>query len=180
MLEKHARYGRSKEGGGNEIKHFYYREQYRSNIPTLDRRTDMADPKTSVRFRPMNVAVAKGSKAEKAFLAKAALPEAALPPEVIAPGLQPTPKHNLIFHHGKIIQHLTYTNFFIGGQQAWQASDIQNINRALAAAMSDQQLNNVIVQYFNNQPITTTFKPSQILSGAKPTAFSQRDVEQLV
>jgi hypothetical protein len=106
----------------------------------------MANPKKSVRFRPMNVAVAKGSKAEKAFLAKAALPEEALQPEVIAPGLQPTPKHNLIFHRGKTIQHLTYTNFFIGGQQAWQASDIKNIDRALAAALSDQQLNNVIVQ----------------------------------
>jgi len=140
----------------------------------------MADPKQSVRIRPMNVAVAKGSKAEKAFRAKAASFELALQPEVIAPGVKPTPKHNLIFHGGKTIQQLTFTNLFVGGNQAWQASDIQNIDKALAAAMSDQQLNNVIVQYFSNQPITSTFKPSQILPGSKPVVFSQGDVEKLV
>ena len=46
--------------------------------------------------------------------------------------------------------------------------------------MADNNLNNVMMQYFKNKPITTTFKPSHILSGVRPSQFSQGDVEQLV
>jgi len=41
-------------------------------------------------------------------------------------------------------------------------------------------LNNVMMQYFNNEPITSTFAPSHTLPGARPSQFSQGDVEQLV
>src|SRR5947209_5460818 len=141
----------------------------------------MSSQEESSKSRPMNVVTAKGSKAEKSYRARAGLPAGAkLQPEAIAPGLHPTPKHNLVFHGGKTIQNLTFTNFFVGGPNSWKTSDIQNIDKALAAAMSDKNLNNVMVQYFNNQPITSTFKPSQILAGAKPAVFSQGDVERLV
>lgn len=124
----------------------------------------------------MNVYVRPGSRAEKSHRDRAANPE----PEVRAPGLPATPAHNLIFHNGKIIPALTFTNFYIGGNNAWSASDMQNIDTKLAAAMSDQNLNNVMIQYFKNQPITSTFKPSQVLPGTPPPAFSQGDVEALV
>jgi hypothetical protein len=72
-------------------------------------------PKRLAKFRPMNVAVATGSKAEKHYRAMA-LPLAALiKRQVIAPGLPPTPEHNLINHGGKTIQNLVFTNFYIGG-----------------------------------------------------------------
>jgi len=71
----------------------------------------------------------------------------------------------LIFHGGKTIAHLTFTNLFVGGSSSWGKSDI---------------LNNVMMQYFGNRPISTTFKPSQILGGSKPLSFSQGDVENLV
>ncbi len=132
------------------------------------------------KFRPMNVAVAGGSKAEKRFRAMAALPAAAVKPQAIAPGLPPMPAHNLINHGGKIIADLVYTNFYVGGASSWDQNDINLIDRALAAAMSDTGLNNVMVQYFKNQPITTTFKPSHILPGTRPASFSQGDVERLV
>jgi hypothetical protein len=132
------------------------------------------------KVRPMNVAVAPGSKAEKYYRAMA-LPLAALiKPLAIAPGLPPTPEHNLINHGGKTIQDLTFTNFYIGGASSWAASDIDSIDQALASAMADNNLNNVMMQYFKNKPITTTFKPSHILSGTRPSQFSQGDVEQLV
>ncbi len=132
-------------------------------------------------FRPMNVAVARGSRAEKVFLKKAGVPGGARAlREAIAPGLRPTPAHDLRFFGGKTIKDLAFTNFYIGGQQAWMPGDIQRIDNALAAAMSDRQLNNVIVQYFGGQPITSTFKPSRVLPGTKPAVFSQGDVEALV
>ena len=46
--------------------------------------------------------------------------------------------------------------------------------------MSDVDLNNVMMQYFGNSAISITFMPSQILSGSKPSSFSQGDVENLV
>lgn len=135
----------------------------------------------AIRVRPMNLYVAKGSLAEKAARGRSGLPGGKPPePEVIAPGLHPTPAHDLVFHGGKIFRNLNFTNFFVGGTSSWNASDIQSIDTALAAAMSDQDLNNVMMQYFQNQPITSTFIPSQVLPGPAPSIVSQGDIENLV
>src|SRR5438309_3861996 len=101
-------------------------------------------------------------------------------PEAIAPGIAPAPAHDLIFHGGHTIADLLFTNFYIGGGGSWKASDIQNIDKALAEAMSDKSLNNVMSQYYPSGKITSTFKPSQILPGTRPAVFSQGDVESLV
>jgi hypothetical protein len=136
--------------------------------------------KGPAKFRPMNVVVAKSSQAEKFFAERRGLPGGEeANPEVIAPGVPPAPSHDLRFHGGRTLANLTFTDLYVGGTQSWNQSDIQNIDTALAAAMADADLNNVIRQYFGNQPITSTFKPSQVLQGAKPAAFSQGDVENL-
>jgi len=101
-------------------------------------------------------------------------------PEVLAPGLPATPAHDLVYHGGHIIADLVFTNFYVGGTAAWKASDIQNIDKALAAAMSDVDLNNVMAQYFPEGKITSTFEPSQVLAGPPPQVVSQGDVENLV
>ncbi|WP_426420310.1 hypothetical protein [Bradyrhizobium genosp. A] len=134
--------------------------------------------KRAVKFRPMNVVTTPGSPAEKYYRGMAA-PMAAVV-AATASKFAPTAAHNLINHGGNIIQDLVYTNFYIGGASSWAASDIKNIDDALAAAMADTNLNNVMMQYFKNKPITTTFEPSHILPGARPSQFSQGDVEQLV
>jgi hypothetical protein len=137
--------------------------------------------KGPVKARPMNVVVAKGSQAEKFFAERRGLPGGEeAHPEVIVPGIPPRPAHDLRFHGGRTLKDLTFTNLYVGGTQSWNQSDIQNIDAALAAAMADADLNNVMMQYFGNQPITSTFKPSQILPGAKPAVVSQGDVENLV
>jgi len=99
---------------------------------------------------------------------------------MIAPGLPPTPEHDLIFHGGKIIQDLTFTNLYVGGAQAWDPGNMRNIDSALAAAMSDADLNNVMMQYFANQPITSVFQPSQVLPGPRPATVSKANVEALI
>src|SRR5262245_7293155 len=103
----------------------------------------------STKFRPMNVAVAPGSAAAKWFRARASLPggEAAVRPTRVT-GMPATPAHNLHRFPGKIISDLTYTNFYLGGEGSWKSSDIENIDRALHAAMNDAQLNNVMLQYY--------------------------------
>jgi hypothetical protein len=137
-------------------------------------------PKRFAKFRPMNVIVAPGSTAEKHYRAMARPLASLIKPQAIGPGFPPTPEHNLINHGGKTIQNLVFTNFFIGGALSWAEADIDSIDQALAAAMADTNLNNVMMQYFDNEPITSKFTPSHILPGARPSQFSQGDVEKLV
>lgn len=126
-------------------------------------------------FVPLRVVTRAGSKAARYF-ANTAEPR----PDLIAPGFPPTPNADLVDHGGRTIRDLSFLNFYVAGQTAWDASDIQNIDRALAAAMSDRNLNNVVMQYFQNQRITSTFLGSHRLSGDAPAIVSQGDVEALV
>lgn len=128
------------------------------------------------RMRPMNVHVRRGSMAEDKYRAMAGVE--GLKPEAIAPGIPPTPAHDLIFHGGKTIANLAFTTFYVGGD-GWAAADIKNIDSALAAAMSEPTLNNVMAQYFT-VPLVSTFKASRTLPGAPPARMSQGDVETLV
>jgi len=134
----------------------------------------MSSEKQDAYVSPMRVFVAKGSKAEKSVRSRISMPA------VRAPGLPASPKHDLIFHGGKTIADLIFINFFVGGAAAWNPSDIQSINDALAAAMSDKNLNNVMSQYYPSGNITSTFQGSHILAGPPPAKVSQGDVENLV
>ena len=132
------------------------------------------DPATASGVRLMNVVVAPGTEADtlyRTFRAKA---------EQLAPGFEPESGLDLTFHGGKTIADLTYTNFFLGGESAWRTSDVENIDGALAAAMSHVGLNNMLAQYFNGKPPTTTFRPSQILEGRLPRILFKDQVEELV
>src|SRR5216684_287938 len=115
----------------------------------------MTTKENKVHRRPMNLR--RGSKAEKTFRKRSGSPI----PKAIVPGIAPSPDHDLKYQGGKTIQHLRFTNFYVGGD-AWNSGDIANVDKALAAAMSDQDLNNVMAQYFTG-PITTTFNGSKTL-----------------
>ncbi len=128
-----------------------------------------------LKVAPMRVVILKGSKAAGNLIRSAGID-----PKALAPGLSPTPDQDLRFHGGKTIQDLAFANFYVAGATSWDAGDMANIDRALSAAMSDRNLNNVMLQYFNNQPITSTFLGSQKLSGEPPVVVSQGDTEALV
>jgi hypothetical protein len=98
----------------------------------------------------------------------------------LAAGFQPTPTEDLFFHAGKTIKDLSFTNLYLGDTAAWPGTDIANIDKSLAAAMTDAGLNDVMSQYFGNAPITAAFKPSRILPGAPTPSFSHGDVVALV
>lgn len=100
--------------------------------------------------------------------------------EALAAGLGATPAHNLRFRGGRTIQGLTYVNLYVGAQAAWAAADIQNIDGALAAAMTDPRLDTVINQYFPDGPVRTTVAPSQMLPGRKPKTVSRATMSTLV
>jgi hypothetical protein len=89
------------------------------------------------------------------------------------------PSYDLIYQGGKTLPNLTFTIFYLGGDAAWQASDRTNIDQALAAAMADRDLNNVMGQYFST-PITSTFRASSVLAGSPPQTVDQSTAEQML
>jgi hypothetical protein len=72
----------------------------------------------------------------------------------------------LIFLRVKTIADLPFTNLFVGGSSSWQNSDIQNIDTALAAAMSDVVLNNVMDAVFRIDFAALTVEVAGDLYGA--------------
>ena len=84
---------------------------------------------------------------------------------------------NLHRYPGKTIEHLTFTNVYLGGRAAWHADDVQKIDWALSAAMRDPHLNNVIAQYYTDGKPTTVFRPSRILEQLLPHRVYRGAVE---
>lgn len=125
---------------------------------------------------PLRVFVGHRTPAETRLYARASMPE----PLAIAPGISPTPAHDLLFHGGHTIADLVFTNFYVGGSDAWKTNDIKDIDQALAGAMKDVKLNNVMSQYYPSGKITSTFHSSKTLAGPPPKTVSQGDVEALL
>jgi len=137
--------------------------------------------KDEMKKRPLNVSFRRGSKAAKVYRERAGLPGAesqAPETEVLAPGLKPTPSHDLHYHGGRTIANLHFRNFYVGAD-AWPKADMSKIDQALATAMSDAHLNNVMSQYFPAN-ISSTFDGSKALPGPRPATISQTDIEALV
>ncbi len=82
----------------------------------------MATSNKKVGTRPMNIVARRGSHAEDKYRALGGV--LGLEPEQIAPGIAPTPAHDLLYHGGKTIPSLVFTNLYVGGN-AWNNSDIQ-------------------------------------------------------
>ncbi len=145
---------------------------------------------TDLAPRPLRVCVRSGSRAElvtrrmaarQKVAAKAPVAETAALAGGSKVGFKPHPTLDLHDRGGKIITDLVYTNFYVGGPAAWQKTDMQNIDTKLAAAMSDANLNNVLLQYFRGaKRMTSVFRPSVVLAGPAPQAVSQADVEKMV
>ena len=132
----------------------------------------MATVATSV-ARITSVVVASPSDAASRYLAAREL-------AALAPGFAPHTSLNLHFFGGRTIEHLTFTNVYLGAAGAWSVDDIERIDTSLAAAMSDARLNNVLAQYYADGKPTTQFKPSRTLPGPVPQRVFRDTVEGFV
>ncbi|MEZ6063258.1 MAG: hypothetical protein R3C19_23165 [Planctomycetaceae bacterium] len=126
---------------------------------------------------PMRSTVRGGSRAARDHHSSAGLPGRMPTYTERVTGAPSTPSEDLRYRGGRIIPHLSFVNLYVGGDDAWQKSDIDSIDHAIAAAMSDRYLNNVMRQYFNNAEITSTELPSHPLVGYVPSVMTQGDVE---
>jgi hypothetical protein len=97
-----------------------------------------------------------------------------------AGGFPPEPGLNLRNFGGRTIEQLTFTHVYLGGAAAWSRADVERIDWALPAAMSDPQLNNVIAQYYPDGKPTTAFVASRFLEGPLPQRVFRDTVEGFV
>ena len=96
-------------------------------------------------------------------------------------GTNSTPGQDLRYRGGKTIQNMSYVNLYVGGEAAgWKLDEVAKIDAALEAVLTDQNLNHVIMQYFDNQPIGTTARPSHPLVGYKPSIVSRGDIQHYI
>ncbi|MCI0349550.1 MAG: hypothetical protein L0Z53_09020, partial [Acidobacteriales bacterium] len=130
---------------------------------------------------PMRIQARSGSVAEKKYYQKSALPGGAWPmPKVIAPGIDPSPLDDLMFHGGKVVPQMEFQNIYLGGDASWKASDIDSIDRAINTAMRDRRMNNVMIQYFPGAALACDMRESFILDEAKPAMLNEPDIQGLV
>ena len=102
--------------------------------------------------------------------------KAAVRNTALAEGIAASPMEDLKYRGGRTIRDLKYMNIYVGGEGAWDPNDYKSIDKKLAAAMSDRKLNNVIVQYFGNTPVTSQFLGSFFYDW-KPRLVKKGDLE---
>jgi hypothetical protein len=120
---------------------------------------------TVVAHRPLNVAVAPDSVAARELTSAA-----------LAPGFDADPTLDLRYFGGRTIPHLTFVNVYLG---AWERRDCTSLDAAIAAAMDDVGLNNVLAQYFPGQTVTSRFGGSRSVPDPHDV-FDERTIEALV
>ena len=86
----------------------------------------------------------------------------------------------LKYHGGRTIRELSYVNLYVSGTTSWTRTDVDRIDSRLAAAMQDEHLNNVLLQYFDNQPIRSTPLPSHPLTGYTPRTMTRGDIQNMI
>ncbi len=115
---------------------------------------------------PLNLVLRPESPAEAAF--KSA---------VLAPGFEPAPGLDLEYLGGRTLANLAYRLVYLG---RWQAAERRDLDRALAGAMRDPGLNEILAQYFPSAPVTVTVKGSSAHRGVVPARVDKQFVEALV
>lgn len=87
---------------------------------------------------------------------------------------------DLKYRGGKVIRNLSYVNLYVSGDTEWSNSDVERIDGSLSAALRDAHLNNVLLQYYDNQPISSTALPAHPLVGYTPKTVTRGDIQNYV
>jgi hypothetical protein len=98
-----------------------------------------------------------------------------------AAAIASAPEEDLVFRGGRILPDVSFKTFYVG--KVWAKPKLSDARRkldlALAAAMSDSALNEIVGQYFTESPISTTAHPSAVLDVPIQDVFNKGDVHAL-
>jgi len=116
--------------------------------------------------RPLDVVLRPLSEAEASYRSA-----------VLAPGFVADPGLDLRYLGGRLLPQLTFTLVYLG---PWDAGERTKLDAAIAAALTDRHLNNVLVQYFPGQRLSATFAGSEAHGGPTPARVYRDTVESIV
>jgi hypothetical protein len=101
-------------------------------------------------------------------------------PEEIALGIDPAPLEDLLFHGGRVVPQMEFQNVYIGEPDDWSEEDIESIDSAITLAIQDQDLNNVMEQFFPGASVECDPRDSFVQGEAKPSQLDEPGVQATV
>jgi hypothetical protein len=130
---------------------------------------------------PMRIQVAPGSEAEyRHYRAAARRSDESIEREALAPGVSASPKDDLIFRGGKTLPQMGFQNIYLGRASDFSTGDVESIDDAITRVIRDEQLKNIIQQYFPGKTLAYDVAPSVILDENRRNEMDEPDVQNKI
>jgi hypothetical protein len=130
---------------------------------------------------PMRVQVSPGSEAEyRHYRAAARRSGENIEREALAPGVSASPKEDLIFRGGKTFPQMGFQNIYLGRASDFAPGDVESIDDAITRVIRDEQLKNIIQQYFPGKTLAYDVAPSVILDENRRNEMDEPDVQNKI
>src|SRR3954447_23935560 len=130
---------------------------------------------------PMRVQVMPGPEAEyRHYRAAAWHSDERIEQEALAPGVTASPQDDLVFRGGKTLPQLGFQTVYLGRSSDFAPGDVESIDDAITRVMRNEQLQNIIRQYFPGRVLTYDIAPSVMLEEARPNAMDEPDVQNKI
>lgn len=130
---------------------------------------------------PMRVQVAPGSEAEyRHYRTAARRSDGSFAREALAPGVSASPDDDLVFRGGKVLPQMAFQNIYLGRASDFAPGDVESIDDAITRLVRDEQLKNIVQQYFPGKPLTYDVAPSVILDENRRNEMDEPDVQNRV
>ena len=130
---------------------------------------------------PMRIQVAPGSEAEyRHFWTARRRSDDSIEREALAPGVSASPKDDLVFRGGKTLPQLGFQNIYLGRAGDFASGDVASIDDAITRVMRDEQLNNVIQQYFPGKKLAYDVAPSVVLNENRRNEMDEPDIQNKI
>lgn len=130
---------------------------------------------------PMRIQVAPGSEAEyRHFRTVARRSGKSSSREALAPGVSASPKDDLVFRGGKTLPQMGFQNIYLGRAKDFAQGDIEAIDDAITRVMRDEQLKNIVQQYFPGKKLNYDVAASVVLEENRRNEMDEPDVQNKI
>ncbi|MGH8552567.1 MAG: hypothetical protein ACRERS_04660, partial [Methylococcales bacterium] len=130
---------------------------------------------------PMRIQVMPGSEAEfHHYRAAARYSDVSIERDALAPGVTASPQDDLVFRGGKTLPQMGFQNIYLGRSSDFAPGDVESIDDAITRVMRDEQLKNIIQQYFPGKTLSYDIAQSVILEQARPNRMNEADVQNKI
>ena len=130
---------------------------------------------------PMRIQVLPGSEAEHHYYRSAArYSDKSIERKALAPGVTASPQDDLVFRGGKSVPQMGFQNIYLGHSSDFAPGDMASIDDAIMRVMRDEQLKNIIQQYFPGRTLSYDIAESVILEEARPNEMEEVDVQNKI